>query len=165
MGIGLLYNRQNIDALSYFKAAYNKDSGDFEIPSYLGQVYYNLKQYKKSIRYYNKVLELLSIFLKQADYTHILIADSYKDSSLFKDAITRYTISFNNKYTARICMTLAHIYDKELKNYDKAIYYYQLFLNNPGKNEFSLGPVYIQNVKKRLDYLVEQKKKGKIVKT
>ncbi len=161
MGIGLLYNKQNVDALKYFKAAYKTDSGDFEIPSYLGQVYYNLKQYKKSIRYYNKVLELLSIFLKQADYTHVLIADSYKDSSLFNEAIKHYTISFNNKYTARICMTIAHIYDKEMKNYDKAIYYYQLFLNNPGKNEFSLGPDYIQNVKKRLDYLIEQKKKGK----
>lgn len=165
MGIGLLYNKQNIDALKYFKAAYNTDSGDFEIPSYLGQVYYNLKQYKKSIRYYNKVLELLSIFLKQSDYTHALIADSYKDSSLYKEAISHYTISFNNKYSANICMTLAHIYDKEMKNYDKAIYYYQLFLNNKGKNEFYLGPDYIQNVKRRLDYLLEQKKKGKNIKS
>jgi len=157
MGIGLLYNKQNIDALKYFKAAYNTDSGDFEIPSYLGQVYYNLKQYKKSIRYYNKVLELLSIFLKQADYTHVLIADSYKDSSLYNEALKHYTISFNNKYTARICMTIANIYDKELKNYDKAIYYYQLFLNNQDKNEFAIVPDYIENVKKRLKWLIDKK--------
>lgn len=164
MGIGLLNNLQNVEALTYFKAAFKKDSGDFEIPSYLGQTYYNLKQYKKSIRYYNKVLELLSIFVKQSDYTNVLIADSFKDSCLYNEAITHYTKSLNNKYSARICMTIANIYDKELKNYDKAIYYYQQFLNNPDKGEIVIGPDYIDNVKKRVDFLIEKKKK-KAVKT
>ncbi len=164
MGIGLLFNQQNVEALTYFKAAFIKDSGDFEIPSYLGQTYYNLKQYKKSIRFYNKVLDILAIYVKQSDYTNVLIADSYKDSSLYNQAITHYTKSFNNKYSARICMTLANIYDKELKDYDKAIYYYQLFINNPGKGEVVLFPGYIQNVQKRLDFLIEQKKK-KVSKT
>lgn len=161
MGIGLLYNQQNFEAIGYLKAAYKKDSSDFEIPSYLGQAYYYLKQYKNSINYYNKVIALLSTFSKQIDYTHVLIADSYKDSCLFNEAISHYTKSFNNKYTARICMTLAHLYDKELKNYDKAIYYYQLFLNNKDKSEFALIPDYLENVQKRLNWLIEQKKKGK----
>jgi len=161
LGIGLLYNQQNIEAIDYLKSAYKKDTSDFEISSYLGQAYFNLKQYKKSINYYNNVLTILSSFAKQIDYTHVLIADSYRDSSLYNEALSHYIKSFNNKYSARICMTIANLYDKELKNYDKAIYYYQLFLNNQDKNEFAIIPDYIENVKRRLNWLVEQKKKGK----
>jgi len=162
LGIGLLYNLQNIEALDYLKAAFKKDSGDFEISSYLGQAYYNLKQYRKSIKCYNKVLGILAVFAKQIDYTHVLIADSYKDSSLYNEAISHYAKSFNNKYSARICMTIAHIYDKNLNSSDKAIYYYQLFLNNLDKKEFMLGPDYVENVKKRLDWLIENRNKKRM---
>lgn len=162
LGIGLLYNLQSLEAIDYLNAALKKDSSDFEISSYLGQAHYNLKQYGKSIKCYNRVLNILSNFAKQIDYTHILIADSYKDSTLYNEAISHYVKSFNNKYSARICMTIAHIYDKNLNNSDKAIYYYQLFLNNFDKKEFIPSPDYVENVKKRLDWLVENRDKKKV---
>lgn len=159
LGIGLAYNNQHLEALYYLLMAYKKDSTDFEISSYIGQTYFKLKSYKKSIIYYEKVLKLLNIFNRQIDYTNTLIADSYRDSSLYNEAIKYYNKSLNSKYTARICMTIANIYDEDLKNYDKAISYYQLFMNNLDKSEFNLGPVYIENVKKRLDWLIENKDK------
>jgi tetratricopeptide (TPR) repeat protein len=165
LGIGLAYNNQHIEALNYLLAAYQKDSNDFEISSYIGQTYFNLKQYKKSITYYNKVLKLLSPINKQIDYTTILLADTYRDSCLYNEAIKIYNKSLANRYTARICMTIANLYDEKLKDYDKAISYYHLFLNNLDKNEFTLGPEYISNVRKRLDWLVENKDKKQKVKT
>lgn len=162
IGIGLAYNNQSIEALNYLLLAFQKDSNDFEISSYIGQTYFNLKQYKKSIKYYNKVLKLLSPIAKQIDYTNVLLADSYRDSSLYNEALNYYSKSLNSKYTARICMTIANIYDEKLKNYDKAISYYQLFLNNLQQNEVALGDIYIENVKKRLDWLIENKNKKKV---
>jgi len=159
IGIGLAYNNQPIDAIKYLLAAFQKDSSDFEISSYLGQTYYKLKFYKKSIRYYNRVLKLLEPVSKQIDYTNVLLADTYRDSSMYDEAIRYYSKSLNSKYTARICMTIANIYDEDLKNYDKAISYYQLFLNNLENNEFLFGPEYIENVRKRLKWLVENKGK------
>jgi tetratricopeptide (TPR) repeat protein len=164
VGIGLAYNNQPIDALGYLLAAFQKDSNDFEISSYLGQTYYKLKSYRKSIDYYNRVIKLLSPVIKQTDYTYVLLADAYKDSSLYDQAITYYDKSLDIKYTARICMTIANLYDEKLKNYDKAISYYQLFLNNLEKKEFSLGSVYIENVRNRLNWLVENNIRKKKVK-
>ena len=158
LGIGLAYNDQPTDALPYLLEAFKKDSNDFEISSYLGKTYYRLKSYKKSLRYYNKVLKLIDPISKQIDYTNVLIADVYKDSSLYDQAIKYYTKSMNSAYSGRICMTIANIYDEKLKNFDKAIQYYQLFLNNPDKNEFYL-PDYVKNVKNRLNWIIDNKNK------
>ncbi len=164
LGIGLAYNDQPIDALTYLLASFQKDSNDFETTSYIGQSYYKLKQYKKSIKYYNRVLKLLTPILKQIDYTNVLLADSYKDSSQYNEAIKFYSKSLDYKYSARICMTIANIYDDKIKNYNKAILYYQLFLNNLQKDEFAMGDEYIANIKKRLDWLVENRNKKRVTK-
>jgi len=161
IGIGLAYNNQPIDALKYLLASFQKDSNDFETTSYIGQSYYKLKQYSESIKYYNRVLELFEPIEKQMDYTNVLLADSYRDSGLYNEAIKYYSNSLNIKYTARVCMSIANLYDDKLKNYSKAISYYQLFLNNLDKNEFSLGKEYIDNVRKRLDWLIENRNKKK----
>lgn len=159
LGIGLAYNNFPIDALGYLLQAYQKDSNDYEISSYIGQTYYKLKQYRKSIKYFNKVLKLLEPVTAQIDYTNILIADAYRDSSLFTEAIKYYSKPFDKSYSARFCLTIANIYDEKLKNYDKAISYYQLFLNNLDKSEFAPLPEYVENVRKRLNWLVEQRDK------
>lgn len=159
LGIGLAYNNQSIEALKYLTAAYKKDSNDFEISSYIGQSYYNLKQYKKSIIYYNRVLKLLSTINRQTDYTYTLLADTYRDSSLYDEAIKYYNKSLSNKYSARVCLTIANLYDEKLKNFDKAISYYNLFLANQDKNEFALGPEYLEKLKKRLNWLIENRNK------
>lgn len=161
IGIGLAYNDQPTDALSYLLPAFQKDSGDFEISSYLGQTYNKLKQYNKSIRYYSKVLKLLSQVSKQIDYTNLQLADTYRDSSLYNEAIKYYDKLLNSQYQGRICMTIANLYDEKLKDYEKAILYYQLFINNLKNNEFVFPTVYIENVRNRLNWLVENKNKKK----
>jgi hypothetical protein len=102
------------------------------------------------------------LFRSQIDYTNILLADSYKDSGQYNEAINFYSKSIDFRYSGRMCLVIANIYDEKLKNYDKAIYYYQLFFNNLQKNEFALGDEYIANVKKRLDWLIENKNKKKL---
>jgi tetratricopeptide (TPR) repeat protein len=164
LGIGFAYNSQPTDAINFLLLSYQKDSSDFETTSYIGQSYYKLKQYKKSIKYYNRVLKLLSTISRQIDYTNILLADSYKDSGQYNEAINYYSKSIDFKYSARMCLVIANIYDEKLKNYEKAISYYQLFFNNLQKNEFVLGDEYVANVKKRLDWLIENRNKKKIKK-
>ncbi|NVO11650.1 MAG: tetratricopeptide repeat protein [Bacteroidales bacterium] len=162
IGIGLAYNDQPIDALNYLLPSYQKDSSDYETTSYIGQSYYKLKQYRKSIKYYDRVLKILMPISKQVDYTNILLADSYRDTSLYNEAIKYYTKSLDTKYAPRICLTIANLYDEKIRNYDKAIFYYQLFFNNYQKNEY-FKDEYIGNIRKRLNWLIENKdkKKGK----
>jgi tetratricopeptide (TPR) repeat protein len=161
VGIGLAYNDQPTLALKYLHWAFQKDSSDFEIISYLGQMYYKLKQYGKSILYYNKVLELLKPIDRQIDYTNNLLADSYRDSCLYDPALKLYKKSLDERYSIRICMTIANIYDEKLKDYDKAIQYYQLFLNTLKENEVFRSTEYTKKVRDRLNWLVENKKKNK----
>jgi len=156
IGIGLAYNNQPNDALGYLLKAYQKDSSDFEISGYLGQTYYKLKEYKKSIKYYNRVLKLISPILKQHVLTNTLIGDGYKDSCLYNEAIKYYSKSMDINYSGAICMTIANIYDEKLKNTGKAIQYYQLFLNNLDKNEFVFPPEYLENVRNRLNWLTKK---------
>jgi len=161
IGIGLAYNNQPIDAINYLLEAFQKDSGDFEISSYIGQTYFKLKQFEKSIKYYNKVIKLLSPITRQIDYTYVLLADSYKESGNYNEALDYYCKSLDMKYSSRICMTIANLYDEKLKNNDKAIQYYNLFLNNIEKSEIRFLPEYIENVKNRLNWLVDSKNKKK----
>lgn len=159
IGIGLAYNDQPNDALDYLLKSFQKDSNDFETTSYIGQSYYKLKQYKKSIKYYNKVLKLLSPITKQIEYSNSLLADSYKDSTLYDEAVKYYTKSLNLNYNLSVCIAIANIYDDKLKNNDKAIYYYQLFLNNLKSGELVIYKQYIDKVKERLDWLIKNRNK------
>ncbi|MHC1702498.1 MAG: tetratricopeptide repeat protein [Tenuifilaceae bacterium] len=161
IGIGLAANNQPVDAIGYLMEAFQKDSNDFEISSYIGQTYFKLKQYEKSIKYYNKVIKLISPITRQIDYTYVLLADSYKESGNYEEAINFYCKSLDIRYTSRMCMTVANLYDEKLKNYDKAIQYYNLFLNNIEKSEIIFLPEYIENVKNRLNWLVDNKNKKK----
>ena len=56
-------------------------------------------------------------------------------------------------------MTIANLYDEKIKDYVKAIWYYQLFLKNLDKYEFNKGGGYIDIVKKRLNWLIKVKNK------
>lgn len=160
IGIGLAYNDQPADALDYLLPAYQKDSSDYETNSYIGQSYYKLKQYGKSIKYYNRVLKILAPISKQVDYTNLLLAECYKDSSLYNEAIKYYSKSLDAKYSSRICLTIANLYDEKIRNYDKAISYYQLFFNNYQKSDYFKDD-YIEKIRKRLNWLVENRTKKK----
>ncbi len=63
-------------------------------------------------------------------------------------------------YSPITCMNIANLYDEKLKDIDKAIWYYQLFLNNLNENELKFGGNYVENVKKRLNWLIKAKTKS-----
>jgi len=159
IGIGLAYNNLPLDALNYLLPAYKKDSSDFETTCYIGQAYYDLKAYKKSIRYYNRVLKILSPISKQIEFTNSLLGDTYKDSALYKEAVKYYSKSLDFNYNLSVCIAIANIYDDKLKNNEKAIFYYQLFLANLKSSEMQVYKQYIDKVKERLDWLIKNKNK------
>jgi len=54
-------------------------------------------------------------------------------------------------------MIIANLYDEKLNDIPKAIYYYELFLDNLKTARMPFGTDYIESVKKRLDYLKNPK--------
>jgi tetratricopeptide (TPR) repeat protein len=153
IGIGYCNNLQPREAVIYLLKAYNMDPTDYETCSYLGQSYYKLKDMENSIFYYEKEIEILTPVIQQLGLTYILSGESKKDNGMYKEAIASYKKSLALKPDVNIYMIMANLYDDKLKDRDKAIYYYQKFLDNlkPGQKNFT--PEYIQTIKKRLAYL------------
>jgi tetratricopeptide (TPR) repeat protein len=153
IGIGFCNNLQPREAVIYLLKAYNKDPTDYETCSYLGQSYYKLKDMESSIYYYEKEIEILTPVIQQLGLTYILSGESQKDNGMYKEAIASYKKSLALKPDVNIYMIMANLYDDKLKDRDKAVYYYQKFLDNlkPGQKNFTLE--YIQTIKKRLSYL------------
>ena len=121
-------------SLSNFKAAYNSDPADLKTAQYIGKTYYYLKDYEKSIFYFETTLKLLQT-------NNILLYNLYEDLALtfyadnqYKKAIEMFNKkfeivkykSFNDYYN------LAVIYDKS-KNMKLALKNYEQFLDVYGK--------------------------------
>jgi tetratricopeptide (TPR) repeat protein len=153
IGIGYCNNLQPREGVNYLLKAYDKDPTDYETCSYLGQSYYKLKDYKNSIYYYDREIDILTPVVQQLGLTYILSGESQKDNGMYKEAIASYKKSLALKPDVNIYMIMANLYDDKLKNRDKAIYYYQKFLDNlkPGQKDFT--PEYVKSIKKRVSYL------------
>ena len=153
IGIGYCNSFQPREALIYLLKAYNKDSSDYETCSYLGQSYYRLKDMKNSIYFYNKEIEILTPVIKQLGLTYILLGESQKDNGMYQKAIVSYKKSLGFKPDVNIYLIIANLYDEKLKEWDKAIYYYQKFLDNLKSTTMTFTPEYAETIKKRLEYL------------
>jgi tetratricopeptide (TPR) repeat protein len=92
---------------------------------------------------------------------HLLLADTYKDSTMYNDAVKYYSKALDYKYSNGACMMVANIYDDKLKEYDNALPFYKLFLNNYEKDIFRPDSAYIDRVNKRVNWLVKNKNKKK----
>jgi tetratricopeptide (TPR) repeat protein len=153
IGIGYCNNFQPREAIIYLLKAYKEDSSDYETCSYLGQSYYRLKDMKNSIYFYDKEIELLSPVIKQLGLTYILLGESQKDNGMYKKAIASYKKSLGFKPDVNIYLIIANLYDEKLKESDKAIYYYQKFLDNLKSATMSFTPEYSETIRQRLEYL------------
>jgi tetratricopeptide (TPR) repeat protein len=152
-GIGYSYNLQPKEAIRYLLLAYKADSTDYETSSFLGQCYYKINEMNNSIYYYNKVKSLLMPIYIQMGLTHLLCANSQRDNENYNDAIASYLKAYAINSDPNIYMIVANIYDEKLNNKERAITYYQRFLNTQkGKNR-KFPPEYINKIEKRLDYL------------
>jgi tetratricopeptide (TPR) repeat protein len=152
-GIGYCNNLQPAIALKYLLEAYNKDSSDYETCSYLAQSYYKLKEMGSSVRYYNKVIKILTPIHKQLGITYLLNAESQKSNGMYKESIAGYLKADAINSNPNLYMIVANIYDEKLKNSERAIYYYQMFLDNYKHIQKNFTPEYIGSIEKRLEFL------------
>lgn len=153
IGIGYSYNLQPKEAILYLLKAYKSDSTNYETCSYLGQCYFKIKNMSKSVYYYKKALDILTPVNTQLGLTYVLCAESQKGNENFMDAIDSYLKAYSINSDPNFNMIIANIYDEKLKNIDKAIYYYQRFLNTQKNSKMKFTPKYIEKVKKRLEFL------------
>lgn len=153
IGIGYCNNLQPEEAINYLLLAYRKDSADYEICSYLGQSYYNLKDMKKSILYYDKVIGILTPVSRQLGLTYILYAESQKGDGMYKESVKSYLKSLDLKPDPNIYMIVGNICDEKLNDRGNAIYYNQKFLDNLKDSRMTFSREYLDTVKERLGYL------------
>jgi tetratricopeptide (TPR) repeat protein len=133
--------------------AYKTDSADYETSSFLGQCYYKTKDMKNSIYYYKRVIDILTPVNTQLGLTYVLSAESQKSNENYRDAIASYLKAYAINTDPNLNMTIANIYDEKLNNKEKAIYYYQRFLNAQKNSKMKFPPEYIEKIEKRVVFL------------
>ncbi len=152
-GIGYSNNLQPDKAVKYLLLSYNRDSSDYETASYLGQAYSKTKDMKNSIRYYSRVIRILTPVTNQARLTYILLAEAQRADGQYQAAIENYLRVQRFMVDPNIYMIIANIYDEQLNEKDKALQYYDLFLNSFRKSSTGFNTDYIDAIKKRIEYL------------
>jgi tetratricopeptide (TPR) repeat protein len=153
IGIGYCNNLQPGEAVTYLLKAYKKDSSDYETCSYLGQSYYKLKDIENSIYYYGRGIEILTPVKIQLGLTYILCGESQKENGMYQEAITSYKKAQALKPDMSVYLIIANLYDEKLKDKEKAIFYYQKFLDNVKNATQNFTPEYVVTIKKRMGYL------------
>jgi tetratricopeptide (TPR) repeat protein len=151
IGIGYSYNLQPEEAIIYLLKAYKADSSDFETSSYLGQCYFKIKDFERSVYYYEKVLKLLQPVHTQMGLTYYLCAGSRYENKDYSGAISDYQKAFAINGDPNINMIIANLYDEKLNNKQRA--YYQRFLNAIKSSKIKYPPGYVEKIQKRLDFL------------
>ena len=158
VGIGYSNNLQPKEAVRNLLIAFNKDSSDIEVSRYLGQNYKKLNDLKKSAYYYRHIINTLTPVINQLSFTFITLAEVLKADSLYNEAIGAYLKSHEYSPNVGIYMFVANLYDEVLNDRPKAIYYYQLFLDDYNKSRGPFQPDYIGSIKKRLEFLKTESK-------
>jgi tetratricopeptide (TPR) repeat protein len=158
-GIGYCNNLQAKLAIKYLLIAYQKDSSDYETCSYLGQSYYNLREMKRSIYYYKRVIKILSPINIQTGLSYILLAESLKGDGQYKEAVDAYLKAQQLKPDPNLYMIIANIYDEQFDDKKNALKYYQLFLSNIKTAGGTFSADYLDSIKKRIEFLKENQGK------
>jgi tetratricopeptide (TPR) repeat protein len=153
VGIGYCFNLQPDKAIDFLLLAYKADSSDYETSSYLAQSYYKIQEMKNSIRYYKRVIKILSQVRSQLGLTYELCAQSQNKDGQFKDAIANYLNAYSVKPDPGLYINVANIYDEKLNNKERAIFYYQRFLNSQKNSKLVMPKEYLQKIEERIKYL------------
>lgn len=152
-GIGYTNNLQPKESIPYLLKAYEKDSTDLEVSSFLGRDYSKINDFKKSAYYYRHLIKTLNPFVQQTYINYYMLAEVLKSDGLYEQAITNYLLGQKLTSDINTTMIVANIYDEKLKNFPKAIYYYELYLNSMKSVKSNMGSEYIEKVKKRIEFL------------
>jgi tetratricopeptide (TPR) repeat protein len=153
IGIGYCNTRNPKESIHFLMKAYELDTTDNEICSYLGQSYYNIGDMPNSIRFYNKAIDNLIPLKSQLAFSYILCAQSQSTARLYKEAVSSYIESLQIKNNPNLYGILASLYDERLKDRSNAVFYYQKVLDAHADKMLDYSSEYIESVKKRLDYL------------
>jgi tetratricopeptide (TPR) repeat protein len=81
---------------------------------------------------------------------------------MYQEAIDSYLNAMNLKPDPNLYMITANLYDEKLNDREKAIYYYQKFLDNVKNSKINFTADYIDTVKQRLHYLKSKPVKEKL---
>lgn len=155
-GIGYSNNLQPKEAIRYLLLANKKDSTEFETLTYIARNYHKLNDFKNSALYYLKIIKVLTPITFQLGYTYVNLAEEQKADSLYTEAIDNFLKGQKLGPDMNIDMIVANIYDQNLRDFPKAIYYYQKFLDNYKKSRMPFTPDYIATIEKRLEYLKQK---------
>jgi tetratricopeptide (TPR) repeat protein len=161
VGIGYSYNLQPAKAIPYLLLAHKGDTTDYETCSYLAQCYERTGDNKNGVFYYKKAVQILMPLHIQLGRTYYLCAIVLQNAGLFKDAIDYYNRALEIDHNINVLMMIANLYDEELNDRDNSIKYYRTFLERIKGSEIAFPPEYIEQVKKRLEYLEKEKAKAK----
>jgi len=91
----------------------------------------------------------------------LIRGESQKGNRMYKEAIESYLNAMNLKPDPNIYMIIGNLYDKKLNDKEKAIYFYQKFLDNLKNARMNFTPEYIETVKQRLEFLKSKPVKEK----
>ena len=160
-GIGYSNNLQPKEANVYLLKAYQKDTSDLQVLSFLARNYEKIGDLKKSAYYYTHITNILSPFVFQLGMNYILLAEVLKSDSLYSEAISTYLKSQEYRSDISIYITIANLYDEKLQNIPKAIQYYELFLNKQKSTRDRFSPNYIEAIKNRIESLKKTKQQVK----
>ena len=152
-GIGYTNNLQPKESIPFLLKAYEKDSTDLEVSSFLGRNYSKIDDFKKSAFYYRHLIKTLNPFVQQTYINYYMLAEVLKSDGLYEDAITNYLLGQKLTSDINTSMIVANIYDEKLNNIPKAIYYYELYLNGIKSIKSNARAEYIEKVKKRIEFL------------
>ena len=133
IGLGYEYAEKFKDAEKYLYLSYLKDSTDYELCRFLGEYLLDndLKEYDKSVMFYEKSIQLLSPTLFNISRNYIFMALNYYDRKEYLKAIDCDKKAINIYYDPTECYQIAYIYDELLHDPPNAIIYYQKFLDEP----------------------------------
>jgi tetratricopeptide (TPR) repeat protein len=149
------------EAVFFLQKAHDKDTSDIETLSNLALNLWHIKDYRNSIVYYKTLIKTLNPVIAQVGLYNLLLAGVLKDDDQVVDAINAYLKSQEFRSDASVIMIVANLYDERLKDYPKAIRYYELYLNKIKNTKDQYDSDYSDSVRKRIEALKTLQKSKK----
>ncbi len=131
LGKSLYVTKQYDSARATLERLIVRDTADYQVCMYLGEVYNQLKNYKKSILFYKYAVDLLLPAPLTMSATYRGMAKSYHDMGLYRKEIA--VIKKRQAYYAQAypsheyLLEIAEIYEYNLHDKKSALKYYQRY--------------------------------------
>lgn len=141
------------EAVNFLQKAHAKDTTDIETLSNLALNLWHIKDYRNSIVHYKTLIKMLNPAVAQVGLYNLLLAGVLKDDDQVVDAINAYLKSQEYRSDANVIMIVANLYDERLKDYPRAIHYYELYLNKIRNSKDKYESDYSDSIRKRIESL------------